>query len=289
MKISPWILMALGVVFVGFIVGSFIVWQLVGRSYWVPKPTNTFLIQTALPIDPSSPTDLGDGNYTYRGTLAGPPNVYIVNAATLTSDIVDQLHARGAKVICQVPLVQWHPNTVDATSAGWNYVKGPAAGNGAYWLDVKPGDPNYQRLRGLMTLQFEHCGQMSVDGIIGDTADILGAHVSLGGSPITAADLQTYLTSLVQIAHSIGMSIGQTDNLALTPALEPSFDFAVVNNCFSHGTCAATAPYAAAHKAIFEIETTALPSRFCPAAAAGERSAGRYNPALNGRLRIPCM
>ncbi len=42
-----------------------------------------------------------------------------------------------------------------------------------------------------------------------------------------------------------------------------------------------------AHKAIFEIEYTASPSAFCPAAAAGGRIAGRYDPTLNGKPADP--
>lgn len=288
MKISPWILMALGVVFASVLVGAFITYWLIGHDYWVPKPTNTFLVQTGAPIDPNSPTDLGDGEYTYTGTAAGPPDVYIVDASTLTSDTVDQLHARGAKVICQVPLVQWTPSVTNAASKAWDLLKGPAAGGGADWIDIRPSGPNFQALRGLMTLEFENCGQMNADGIIAAPADIVGAHVSFDGQTITAADLEGYVTSMVQVAHSIGLSIGQTDNLGLAAALAPRLDFAVVHDCFSDGTCGLTAPYARLKKAIFEIETRAVPAKFCPAAAAGARSAGRYNPALDGRLRIPC-
>lgn len=280
--------MALGVVFVGLIVGAFITWRLIGRDYWVPKPASTFLVQTGAPIDPNSPTDLGDGEFTYTGATAPPPDVYIVDASTLTSDTVDQLHARGAKVICQVPFVQWTHVVTNATSTAWNLLKGPSAGGGAYWLDIRPTGPNFQTLRGLMTLEFENCGQMGVDGITPSPADIVGANVSVGGQTITAADYAAYVTSMVQVAHSIGLSIGQTDNLGLTATLAPRLDFAVVHNCFSDGTCGMTAPYAGLKKAIFEIETVAAPARFCPAAAAGGRSAGRYNPALDGRLRIPC-
>jgi hypothetical protein len=288
MKISPWILMAIGIVVIGAAIGSFIVWRVLQRAYWVPKPTDTFLVQTGAPLDTGSPTDLGDGEYTYTGANAGPPDVYIIDGNNNPGDTVDALHARGAHVICEVPFVQWSPSMYSASDPKWAPLEGASAPGGGRWLDVSPKNPDFHNLIELMTLQFENCAQAHFDGVVSDTVDVLGHGTGADGQALTQSDVQTYLTALVSIAHSVGMSIGQADGMSQAPTLAPHFDFAVVHNCFSSGDCGLTAPYATAHKAIFEIETAAAPAHFCPPAAAGGRSAGRYNPALNGRLRVPC-
>ncbi len=288
MKISPWILMAIGIVVIVGAIGSFIIWRVLQRAYWVPRPTDTFLVQTGAPLDTTSPTDLGDGEYTYTSANARPPDVYIIDGNNNSGDTVDALHARGAHVVCEVPFVQWTPSMFSASDPRWTPLEGAAAPGGGRWLDISPKDPNFHSLIELMSLQFENCAQAPVDGVVSDTVDVLGHGTGVGGRALTQTDFQTYMTALVSIAHSVGMGIGQGDGMSQAPTLASHFDFAVVHNCFSAGDCGLTAPYATAHKAIFEIETAAAPARFCPPAAAGGRSAGRYNAALNGRLRVPC-
>jgi hypothetical protein len=288
-KISRWILLAVGVVVVGAAIGGLVVWRALQRGYWVPAPANTFLVQTTRPLDVTSPTDLGDGDYTYRGTPALPPDVYLIDGNTNTSDTVDALHARGAHVVCQVPFQTWNPAIYDAGNPGWAQLEGRPAGGGARWIDTNPKGPNFHTLLTLMTTEFENCRQLGFDAVASDGVTAPSpAEATFAGVPTSDAATAIYMEDLVAIAHSVGLSIGQTDGMSAAPQLAPHYDFAVVHDCVPRGTCALSAPYATARKAIFDIETSTAPARFCTAAGAAGRSAGRYNPALDGKLRIPC-
>jgi hypothetical protein len=289
LKISRWILMAIGIVAVGVVIGGLVVWRTLQRGYWVPSPTNTFLVQTTRPLDVASPTDLGDGDFTYTGSQARPPDVYLIDGNSNTADTVDALHARGAHVVCQVPFQSWSPAIFGASDPGWAALEGASSGAGARWIDTNPQGPHFKTLLSLMTAEFENCRQLGFDAVASDgVTDPSLVESTYSSVTTSAAQTEIYLIDLVSIAHSVGLSIGQTDGMAASAHLAPHYDFAVVHDCFASGTCHQTAPFAAARKAIFEIETVSSPARFCPAASAGGRSAGRYNPALNGKLRIPC-
>lgn len=289
MKFSRLIPIAIGIVAVAAAIGAFVVWRSLQRGYWVPPPNSTFLIKLGSPLNPSSPTDLGDGEFNYLGNPAKPPTVYDIDGNNNTSATVDQLHARGARVICYVPVGEWTPYMYNANDPKWAPLKGQSFNGTDRWLNTNPSGPNYSTLLDLETLQFEDCKNKGFDAIQPDGTDEAEGHgVSFNGSALTVAQVNAYLIKLTQIAHSVGLSIGQLGYLDQTTALEPHFDFAIVESCFPAGLCGMTAPYAAAHKAIFEIEYTASPTAFCPAALAGGRVAGRYDPNLNGKLRIPC-
>jgi len=280
---------AAGIVLVAAALGAFVVWRSLQSGYWVPPVNSTFLIKLGSPLDPSSPTDLGDGEFTYQGNSAPPPSVYDIDGNNNTADTVDALHARGAHVICYVPVGEWTPYMYNANDPRWAPLKGQPFNGTDRWLNTNPAGPNYQTLLELETLQFENCKNKGFDAIQPDGTDEAEGHgVSFNGVPLTVGEVNAYLIRLASIAHSVGLSIGQLDYLDQTTALEPYFDFAIVESCFPAGVCGLTAPYARAHKAIFEIEYTALPNAFCPPAATGDRVAGRYDPGLDGKLRIPC-
>jgi Glycoside-hydrolase family GH114 len=280
---------AIGIVVVAAAIGAFVIWRSLGRGYWVPPANSTFLIKLGSPFDTASPTDLGDGEFNYLGNPAKPPTVYDIDGNNNPSTTVDQLHNRGAHVICYVPVGEWTPYIYDANDPRWAPLKGQVFNGTDRWLNTNPSGPYYSTLLDLEAQQFENCKSKGFDAIQPDGTDEAEGHgVSFNGSPLTVAEVNAYLIKLTEIAHSVGLSIGQLGYLDQTRALEPYFDFAIVESCFPAGVCGMTAPYATAHKAIFEIEYTAAPTAFCPAALAAGRVAGRYDPSLNGKLRIPC-
>jgi len=288
-NVSRLIPITIGVVAVAVAIGAFVVWRSIQRGYWVPPPNSTFLIKLGSPLDTSSPTDLGVGEFNYLGNPAQPPSVYDIDGNANTADTVDTLHGLGAHVICYVPVGEWTPYMYDANDPRWTALKGQPFNGTDRWLNTNPSGPNYSTLLDLEAVQFENCRNKGFDAIQPDGIDEAEGHgVSFNGAPLTVAEVNAYLIKLTEIAHSVGLGIGQLGYLDQTTTLEPYFDFAIVESCFSAGDCGLTAPYAKAKKAIFEIEYTAAPTAFCPAALAAGRVAGRYDPALNGKLRIPC-
>ncbi len=289
MKISPRILLALGVAVIAIGLGALAVWRSLGRSYWVPSPNSAFLIKLASPLDVTSPTDLGHGESNYLGNPAETPTVYDIDGNANTSTTVAYLHSLGAHVICYVPVGEWTPYMYDANSPLWGPLKGQPFGATDRWLDTNPSGPHYSALITLMTDEFEMCRTKGFDAIQPDGIDEAeGYGVRFDGAPLTVAEVNGYLEQLTQIAHSLGLSIAQLNYVDQSAVLSKYFDFAIVESCYTYDTCGDLEPYAAAKKAIFEIEYAALPSAFCPPALAAGRVAGLYDRQLDAKLRIPC-
>lgn len=288
MKLGPRMAGAIVVGLIVLAVGALAVWRSLGRAYWVPSPTSTFQVKLASPFDPTSQTDLGVDEFTYLGTAAPAPTVYDIDGNSNTSATVDALHQRGAHVICFVPVAYWSPTMYDAQDPAWAQLEGAALPNGDRWLDTDPTGPHYALLIDLETELLQNCHDNDFDAVQADGLDEPAQDVSFGGVPLTEDRFLQYLLQLSDIAHSLGLSLGQSNDLPQSAILEHYFDFLVTVNCFTDRTCGLAAPYEAAHKAVFEIETKALPSAFCPAALAAGRVAGRFDAALDAKLRIPC-
>ena len=98
-----------GIVLVAVAIGAFIIWRSLERGYWVPPTNSTFLIKLGSPLDTSSPTDLGQGEYNYLGNPATPPSVFDIDGNLNTAATVNTLHGLNAHVICYVPVGEWTP------------------------------------------------------------------------------------------------------------------------------------------------------------------------------------
>jgi hypothetical protein len=285
----PRILLSLIVAVIVIGLGSLAVWRSLGRSYWVPPPASTFLIKLSSPLDVTSPTDLGQGESNYLGNPAKVPTVYDIDGQGNTASTVDYLHSLGAHVICYVPVGEWTPYMYDANNPLWDALKGQTFRTTDRWLDTNPQGPHYQALITLMTDEFQMCRNKGFDAIQPDGIDEAeGYGVRFDGAPLTVPEVNQYLEQLTNIAHSLGLSIAQLNYVDQSAVLVNYFDFAIVESCFTDHTCADVTPYTAAKKAVFEIEYTANPSAFCAPAAAAGRVAARYDPSLDGKLRIPC-
>jgi hypothetical protein len=87
------------------------------------------------------------------------------------------------------------------------------------------------------------------------------------------------------------MLVAQKNFESQAAQLEPSFDFALVEQCFHSGDCNDLAPYARAGKAVLEVEYSdqgAQPASYCPTAIADHFSSVEFDTALDGRVRVPC-
>ena len=91
--------------------------------------------------------------------------MYDIDGNNNTSATVDALHARGAHVICYVPVGEWTPYMYDANDPRWAPLKGQPFNGTDRWLNTNPAGPNYHTLLELETLQFENCKNKGFDAI----------------------------------------------------------------------------------------------------------------------------
>jgi hypothetical protein len=208
-----------------------------------------------------------------------------VDAETFDIDLFDNprwvvadLRRRERHVVCYVSagsLEAWRP---DARSFPAAVVGRPLVGwPGERWLDIRRLD----LLAPLLERRLDLCRAKGFDGVEADNVD---GYVNATGFALTARDQLRFNRFLARAAHARGLSIGLKNDLAQARLLEPSFDWALSEECFRYAECHLLAPFTRAGKAVIAVEYVA-PRRFCAKARALGFMAMLKRPGLDAGRR----
>lgn len=222
--------------------------------HWQPRPGLTWQWQLSETV--SSPVDV---------------DVYDIDWESDAS-VVQDLHARGIRVICYVSVGSWEDFRPDADDFPTNVIGNDYDG----WPGEKYVDLRSQALRQVMSRRFDICRQKGFDAIEPDNMDVfeLGSD---SGFPLSKADGIEFARWLADEAHARGMAIGQKNAASITPDIEPIFDWALTESCFSDGNwCGEVSDYVTANKPVFMCEYE--PSSFDAACSAWKSKS--YSPIL---------
>lgn len=160
------------------------------------------------------------------------------------------LKAAGHTVICYVSVgtVESYRDDIHAFPAS---VVGKVYED---WPDEKFLDIRRKNiLLPIMRARFQRCADLGFDAIEPDNQDV---HDNDSGFDVTAEDTLAYLRALADMAHGMGLKIGQKNIPELTDALLGDLDFVITEGCFAAGWCAQVLPYAKAGKPIYAAEYT---------------------------------
>lgn len=188
-----------------------------------------------------------------------------VAVLNLDGDATDQLKAakaRGQTVLCYFSVgtaEDWRADFPAFPAA----VKGPEWPEwpGEYFLDVRAQDV----LLPIMQARFQACADAGADAVDPDNQDQQWAEAFA----VTEADVVAYMRALADIAHGMGLQIGQKNNPDTVVELVGTLDFIVTEDCFNDGWCEAVLPYAKAGKPVYAIEYTDTAVDFAAACAYG--------------------
>lgn len=234
-----------------------------------PAPTS----ETPAPEGPKSSDPAGrwtprpglSWQYQLSGTVdtSIPARVFDVDGETTSSETIDELHASGARVICYLSAGSWEPWRSDSDDFP-SAVLGDAMDGwpDERWLDVRKVDV----LLPIMEKRIEACRVKGFDAVEPDNVD---GYVNDTGFPISVTDQRAYNSALAGLAHAHGLSVGLKNSPELVGALEPRFDFAVVEECVRYDECDAFEPFVRAGKAVFHVEYEGAMSRICAHAGHG--------------------
>ncbi len=224
-----------------------------GGDYWQPTAGLSWQWQLSVPLGDVLPVD-----------------VYDIDWESDASDVA-KLHAQGTKVICYVSVGSWEDFRPDsdlfpAAVLGNDYDGWP----GEKYLDIRSDET-----RARMLDRLDACRSKGFDAVEPDNMDVfeLGAE---SGFPLTRADGIDYAKWLADAVHARGMSIGQKNTASLTDTLEPLYDWALTESCYSDGNwCSDLLAYATDDKPVFMCEYE--PASFVDACSAWS---SRYSPIL---------
>jgi len=170
--------------------------------------------------------------------------------------IIDELHARGRKVICYISVGSWEdwrpdrdrfpPEVLGKDYEGWQ---------GEKWLDIRQLD----KLAPILRARLDLCKARGFDAVEPDNMEI---YTNDTGFPLTYADQLKFALWLAEEAHQRGLAIGQKNAADMVGDLVNIFDFAITEDYFYYGIAETMLPYIQAGKPVFAAEYTDLPGDF---------------------------
>ncbi len=170
--------------------------------------------------------------------------------------IIDELHAKGRKVICYISVGSWEDWRPDkdqfpAEVLGKDYDGWP----GEKWLDIRAID----KLALIMLARLDLCKAKGFDALEPDNMEI---YTNDTGFPLTYEDQLKFALWLADEAHKRGLAIGQKNASDQVSQLVDVYDFAITEDYFYYNEVESMLPYIQAGKPVFAAEYTDLPGDF---------------------------
>ncbi|MFT6452162.1 MAG: hypothetical protein ACJA06_001654 [Halocynthiibacter sp.] len=158
------------------------------------------------------------------------------------------LKARGVQTIAYVS-VGTLENYRDDVAAFPASVVGKVYGA---WPDEKFLDiRNTAVLNAIMSARFNRAKTMGFEAIEPDNMDV---YQNDSGFTISAAETVTYVRGLADIAHGMGLEMGQKNVPELTDQLVDHLDFMIAESCYQDGWCDQVLAYVEAGKPVYDAE-----------------------------------
>ncbi|MEZ4631558.1 MAG: endo alpha-1,4 polygalactosaminidase [Deinococcales bacterium] len=208
-------------------------------TIWQPKPGTSWQWQLQGTINTSFDVDM-----------------YDIDLFDTPVSVIEELHGDGRIVICYFSAGSYEAWRPDAASFPSEVKADKMAGWDELWLDIRHLD----LLGPIMKARLDLAVEKGCDGVEPDNVD---AYSNRTGRPLTAQDQLSYNIFLAEEAHKRGLSIGLKNDLDQVLALEPYFDWALNEQCFSYQECNLLLPFIQNGKAVFGVEYELSPNRFC--------------------------
>jgi hypothetical protein len=193
---------------------------------------------------------------TWQWQLSGLPintsvdvAAYDVDLFTTTDKELATLKADGRTVICYFSAGSWEgfrPDAADFSAAGkGNPLDDPFQDE--LWLDIRSDEARTLMQRRLDLAAARGCDAVEPDNVDGYRNDT--------GFELTPADQLDYNRFIAAQAHARGLSVGLKNDIDQLADLEPDFDWALNEECFTFHECAQYQDnFLAANKAVFHAE-----------------------------------
>lgn len=183
--------------------------------------------------------------------------VFSIDGADNFAATVQELHDRGAKVICYFSAGSYENWRADRRRFPRSLRGRPLDGwEGERWLDIRRLDV----LLPIMRDRMRTCAEKGFDGVEPDNVD---GYTQKSGFRMTGADQLRYNRALAREAHALGLAAGLKNDLGQVRTLVDHYDFAVNEQCFRFHECGLLRPFIHANKAVFNVEYELDRPRFC--------------------------
>jgi len=170
--------------------------------------------------------------------------------------IIDELHAKGRKVICYMSVGSWEDWRPDKDQFPADVLGNDYEGwKGERWLDIR----QINKLAPIMLARLDLCKAKGFDALEPDNMEI---HTNDTGFPLTYEDQLKFALWLAEESHKRGLAIGQKNASDQIADLVNIYDFAITEDYFYYNQAESMFPYIKAGKPVFAAEYTDLPGDF---------------------------
>jgi len=162
-------------------------------------------------------------------------------------ETIAALHEAGRVVICYFSAGSHEDWRADADAFPASAIGEPLDGwPGERWFDVRNEGVREALAARLDVAQARGCDAVEPDNVDG--------YVNESGFDLGAEDQLDFNRWLADAAHERGLSVGLKNDVDQIEALEPSFDWALNEECMAFDECDTMAPFIDAGKAVFHTE-----------------------------------
>jgi len=209
------------------------------NQWWAPAPQTTYQWQLTGTIDTSINVQM-----------------YDIDLFDNTAKTIETLNKAGRVVICyfSTQYENWRPD------AG-NFTKEVLGKNLDDWEGEKYVDIRSSVVRKIMAGRMDLAVSKGCDGIEPDNVD---GYQAKTGFPLTAADQISFNTFIATEAHKRGLSVGLKNDGDQAKQLQPSFDWALNEQCYEYNECDSLSSFITAGKAVFNTEYSGTAAKVCP-------------------------
>jgi hypothetical protein len=176
---------------------------------------------------------------------------------------VSAIHSNGARAICYVdagtaesfrPDYQDYVNFNNQTG-GALFGKPVGGFRNEYWLNINNDKGQRDFILSEVGKRVDRCVADGFDAVEFDNVD---AYQNKTGLTISSDTQLLFDSSLANLAHSKGLTVGLKNDLGQLTDLKPYFDFAINEQCFQYKECNYPPPglpdWTASGKAVFNVE-----------------------------------
>jgi hypothetical protein len=269
-------------------------------AVWHPAEDMDWMWELGQPLNTSNPRLMGTGVTAWNGdTPPGDnPVLYDIDGIENPASTVAALHSMGDHVLCYI----------EVGSAG-NYYTAKQEGIPVTYYDqlMQAGDLG-DKLKGypehfvninapsavsiIEAMISQQCSAKGFDGVETDLDETFDGNEGKTGFKITEADEESYLTTLADYMHSLGLAwiaknLDDTDRASFVDSMEPLAQGITSEQCNQYHTCSYLHPFEVGDKWIGNAEYSLALSRFCSSDNAADMNGILFNQNLNGG-RSPC-
>lgn len=178
-------------------------------------------------------------------------------------DAVRAIHQNKAKAICYVDAgtaENFRPDyqdyvDFDDSHGGALFGKPVSKFADEFWLNINNDVGQRDFILSKVSSRLDRCVANKFDAVEFDNVD---AWENKTGLKISADTQLVFNSSLANLAHSKGLTVGLKNDLGQLSELKPYFDFAINEQCFQFDECDFPAPglpdWSASGKAVFNVE-----------------------------------